>query len=194
MHEHHQHETGPASVEPEPERRPPSIYVASLSDYNNGRLHGVWIDATIPLGDMWAATHDMLAQSSVPGAEEIAVHDHTDFGPWQPGEYTALETVHRVAAGIVEHGPAFAAWADYIGASDDDLEERFEDAYRGEWSSVHEYAQELVNDLGVRIQVDPPAWAHYVSFDTAALARDLEYDLHVADSADGGVYIFDPGS
>lgn len=98
-----------------------------------------------------------------------------------------------VKPGIVEHGPAFAAWADYLGATDDDLEERFEEAYRGEWESVQAYAQELVDDLGVRIQVDPPSWGHYVSFDTEALARDLEYDLHVADTAHGGVYLFETG-
>lgn len=194
MHEHHQHETELARAESQPRQRPPSIYVASLSDYNDGRLHGVWIDATMPLDDIWAATNDMLAESPVAGAEEVAIHDHADFGAWQPGEYTPLETVQRVATGIVEHGPAFAAWADYVGASNDDLQERFDDAYRGEWGSVHEYAQEVVNDLGVRIQVDPPSWAHYVSFDTESLARDLEHDLHLADGADGGVYIFDPGT
>ena len=82
MHEHHQYETDPARPEAEPERRPPSIYVASLSDYNHGRLHGVWIDATMPLEDMWAATAHMLAQADNPGAEEIAIHDHADFGAW----------------------------------------------------------------------------------------------------------------
>ena len=40
--------------------------------------------------------------------------------------------------------------ASELGASDDDLEARFEDAYRVEWASVHDYAQELINDLGVR--------------------------------------------
>lgn len=41
----------------------PRIYVASLSDYNAGRLHGEWIDATQELDDIWAEIHAMLAKS-----------------------------------------------------------------------------------------------------------------------------------
>jgi hypothetical protein len=33
---------GPSSAK----KRGPRIYVASLSDYNAGRLHGVWLEAT----------------------------------------------------------------------------------------------------------------------------------------------------
>ena len=32
----------------------PRIYVASLSDYNAGRLHGVWIDAAEELDEIWS--------------------------------------------------------------------------------------------------------------------------------------------
>jgi len=30
------------------------IYVACLSTYNNGFLHGEWIDATLEIDDIWA--------------------------------------------------------------------------------------------------------------------------------------------
>lgn len=41
----------------------PRIYVASLSDYNAGTLHGEWIDATQELDDIWAEINAMLAAS-----------------------------------------------------------------------------------------------------------------------------------
>lgn len=31
----------------------PAIYVADLAAYNNGILHGVWIDATKDIADIW---------------------------------------------------------------------------------------------------------------------------------------------
>ena len=43
------HERMPTNEEPEAHeaspRDGPRIYVASLSDYNNGTLHGMWIEA-----------------------------------------------------------------------------------------------------------------------------------------------------
>lgn len=41
----------------------PKVYVASLSDYNAGRLHGVWIDANQDADDIQEAVKAMLAKS-----------------------------------------------------------------------------------------------------------------------------------
>lgn len=38
-----------------PQREQPRIYVASLSDYNSGNLHGRWIDAAQDAGDLHTA-------------------------------------------------------------------------------------------------------------------------------------------
>jgi len=46
--------------------------------------------------------------------------------------------------------------------------------------------------MGVRITVEPESWRSYVRFDTSALARDLEFELHVADDGEGGVHLFAP--
>ena len=41
----------------------PRIYVASLSDYNEGILHGAWIDADQELGALYEAVDAMLDSS-----------------------------------------------------------------------------------------------------------------------------------
>lgn len=46
------------------------IYVAGLSAYNAGHLHGVWIDATLKLDDTQAQVHSMRAASPVESSEE----------------------------------------------------------------------------------------------------------------------------
>ena len=54
----------------------PRIYVASLSDYNTGRLHGRWIDASQPADAIREEIALMLAESKEPIAKEWAIHDY----------------------------------------------------------------------------------------------------------------------
>lgn len=181
-------------VEHEPEQPTPRIYAASLSDYNNGRLHGRWIDATAEPGEIQAAIGAMLAESDQPDAEEWAIHDHEGFGQVHLSEYEPLERVAAIAAGIAEHGPAYAAWAARVGT--DHLDDSdFQDAYLGEWTSVEAYAEDIVADLGYHqiLEAMPPSMQPYLLLDTAALGRDLEYsgDIFTADTPNGGVWIFD---
>ncbi|MEM9520400.1 MAG: antirestriction protein ArdA [Actinomycetota bacterium] len=170
----------------------PRIYVASVADYNNGHLHGKWLDAAQPVEDLNDQVNAMLRTSTQPNAEEYAIHDHEGWHGWTPNEYTALGTIARAGAGLVEHGPAFGHWLHYTGEITDDATERFEGAYLGEWTSMLDYAEHLTEDIGVSIQVDPESWSHYVHFDHQTLARDLEVELHAADSRIGGIFLFDP--
>ena len=57
---------------------PPRIYVACLAAYNNGCLHGRWIDATTP-DEIRREVSAMLAASPEPGSEEHAIHDYEGF-------------------------------------------------------------------------------------------------------------------
>jgi len=58
----------------------PRIYVASLSDYNAGRLHGGWFDADREPEKLEKEIGFMLACSPELIAEEWAIHDHEGFG------------------------------------------------------------------------------------------------------------------
>ena len=60
-----EHEDGsPSAIEPtnpEVQREDgPRIYVASLSDYNDGRLHGAWIEADVAPEEIERSIHTML--------------------------------------------------------------------------------------------------------------------------------------
>lgn len=178
----------------------PRIYVASLSDYNNGILHGRWIDATEDVHDMHELIDEMLRSSPTTArygdkAEEWAIHDYEGFGPLRLGEYEALSTVARLAAGITEHGPAFAAWAEQVGTSEADQLDRFDELYRGEWDSADDYAEQLLDDMGATAAIDGlPEWLQcYVELDVAGFGRDLQLggDITVVDKPEGGVWIWD---
>src|SRR3954468_4463852 len=64
----------------------PRIWVASLSDYNSGTLHGAWIDAARDESELQADIETMLAASPLTAAtgepaEEWAIHDSDGFAP-----------------------------------------------------------------------------------------------------------------
>ncbi|MFH5227298.1 antirestriction protein ArdA [Antrihabitans spumae] len=173
----------------------PRIYVASLSDYNNGRLYGVWLDADREPEDVHADIRAMLAASPEQDAEEFAIHDFGGFGEARIYEYDSIELVTRIARGITEHGLAFAAWASAQEGNEAALDQ-FDDAYLGHYESMEAYAEQLIDDLGYQRLLDesvPESLRPYARIDTEALARDmhLEGDLHFIPADDGGVWLFD---
>ncbi|WP_255785635.1 antirestriction protein ArdA [Mycobacteroides abscessus] len=172
----------------------PAIYVASLADYNNGKLHGVWIDAAREPEAIYADINAMLARSSEENAEEFAIHDYNQFGTCSINEFDSIEKVSHIACGIKEHGEAFAAWAD-IYESDPECLDDFSDAYLGHHKSTQAFAEQMADDLGYTDELAklPESLRPYVHFDSAALARDMELagDIHVASNPFGGVWIFD---
>ncbi|MDV6291489.1 antirestriction protein ArdA [Rhodococcus aetherivorans] len=173
----------------------PRVYVASLADYNAGRLHGVWLDADRDPAELQADIQAMLAASPESGAEEYAIHDSDGFGDARLDEFDSLELVSRIAHGIAAHGLAFAAWAD-IQAGDETALDRFEEAYLGHYDSEQAYAEQLIDDLGYQQLLDhsvPASLRPYARIDTEALARDMQLDgdLHFYPADDGGVWIFD---
>jgi len=178
------------------ETHEPRIYVASLSDYNDGRLHGSWIDAAQEPDELDRAVGAMLSRSPISGAEEFAIHDYENFGPLRLSEYESLETVSRIATGIAEHGPPFAHFAALVDSNDVDELDGFEDAYLGHFVSVQDYAEYLLDDLGYEELIDRTVPEHirpYVHLDVEGFARDLELSGDVtASEGDGGVYVFDP--
>ena len=108
---------------------PPRIYVACLAAYNNGRLHGDWLDADQEPETLDEAVHEMLRRSPEPDAEEWAIHDHEGFTPYQLHEYERLADVSEIAQGIVEHGPVFAALLDHHDGELDDTRTAITEEY-----------------------------------------------------------------
>jgi len=55
------------------------IYVADLSAYNNGKLHGAWINTIDELDDIQDQINDMLRKSPEGFAEEYVIYDYEGF-------------------------------------------------------------------------------------------------------------------
>lgn len=170
------------------------IYVASLSDYNAGRLHGVWIDADQDVDDVWEAINKMLAASREPIAEEWAIHDYEGFGPYRLSEYESIAKVVLLAQAIAEEGEAVAAFVDNDSSPLDDatdvedLLDSFRDSYRGCFDSMKDYAYDFVENCGWGgMETIPEELENYIDWDQIAHElemdhwtwKDSNYDVHV---------------
>lgn len=179
-------------TEPKPA---PAIYVASLADYNNGRLHGRWLDAARDPEAIHADIAAMLRSSHQPDAEEWAIHDYEQFGSWKVNEYDDIEVVARIARGIAEHGYAYAAWADVFDGEPTSLNiETFREAYLGHYDSVTAYVEQLADELGYGQELDnlPEHLRQYTRIDYAAIARDMDSsgDIATVPNPSGGLWLF----
>lgn len=121
------------------------IYVADLGAYNNGILHGVWIDATDDLTDIRQQVSAMLAASPVEDAEEHAIHDYEGFGRYRLSEYEGLEAAHQVACFIAEYPDFGGELLNYF-CDLDEARRVAEEDYCGCHRSVADYAQELTEE------------------------------------------------
>jgi antirestriction protein len=177
----------------------PQIYVASLSDYNDGELHGAWIDLDgKDVDDIQEEITAMLEKSPFASsafarkhgmtAEEYAIHDHSGFGGLAVSEWTSVEELVSMAEMISEHGLAGAAFlqhADDYGWKNSEFSNR----YLSQWPSFADFAEELFDDTNHDALV-AAAKHSYLSVNYERFARDIAGDYATVGSADG-VYVFD---
>jgi len=190
-----------ATAEPSsmPSGHNPRVWVGSLADYNNGHLYGAWMDATLEPDELQAAVQFMLRNSDTPGAEEWSIMDHDDFGGYEVSEWSSFATVSCIAQGIAEHGEAYAAWVNYVGDTSGDLlePERFREHYLGEWDSLSDYVEDVLQETGFYGSLDevlerlPEDLQHYVTVDVEGIAEEWGQTLHVAEAPGGKVWVFD---
>ena len=185
------------------------IYVASLSDYNSGNLHGVWIDTEGKDADeLQADVSAMLRESrypnitvdcpecdgdgcaacndsgSIPSAEEYAIHDHEGFGRMVE-EYTSLSDVAELEETLSEcdEPDAFIAYSDHVGGA---TLSQFQDAYCGEWDSELAYAENLFDECYAHDI--PENLRFYIDYE--AFQRDLFINDCFSEESETGVYVF----
>ena len=102
-----------------------------------------------------------------------------------------------IAQGIAEHGPAFAHWAAVVDERTPEALNRFDEVYCGHFESLADYAECLLDDLGLTREIEdnlPDFLRPYVHIDIEAFARDMAMSQDILTSeGDSGVYVFEGG-
>lgn len=194
------------------------IYVASLSDYNAGDLHGVWIDIDQDAESIMEEIKTMLGNSRQPNAEEWAIHDHDLPGGLKLSEYESIERVAALGQALDQaaDAEAFAAWytitddAELADKDADDLLSSFQDEYMGSGDTFKDWiVSNDVDMLGLeqlKSFIAEAEGSHYFpgvsknpmsdlfekltyAIDWDQVARDNEADFTTA-RVNGTVYVF----
>lgn len=163
----------------------PKIYVACLAAYNNGKLHGVWIEANQPKEAIWDAIHAMLKNSPERDAEEWAIHDYEGFYDLRLSEWEGIERTAALAAFIEEHGELGAELVKHCGDLDE-AETAIEENYAGAYKTLADFAQELTEET----TAIPQNLAYYINYE--AMARDMELngDVFTIETGFEEVHVF----
>ncbi|RIJ28450.1 antirestriction protein ArdA [Henriciella mobilis] len=160
------------------------IYVACLAAYNNGILHGRWIDANQDAWAIWNEVSKMLKASPEADAEEWAIHDYEGFEGASISEWEGFERVSELAAFIAEHGALGGKLIEYFGSLKD-AEAALNDRYAGEYRSSADFAQDMT-EQGNTI---PDNLQYYIDWE--AMARDWEInDILTIETGFEAVHIF----
>lgn len=148
--------------------RPPRIYAACLAAYNNGHLHGCWIDADQSVRRILHSIKNMLANSPIPDAEEWAIHDFDNFHGVQLSEYQSLTSVSAIAAFLTEYGELGAKLLAYFPGDINAARAAFED-YAGCFPTLGHFAEDLTENTGPEI---PASLLYYI--DWQSMGKDME--------------------
>ncbi len=149
------------------------IYVACLASYNNGILHGAWIDANQDVGSIHDEIRAMLQASPMRGAEEYAIHDTQGFERVAISEYQSIETVVEIAGFISEHGMVGAKLMEHYN-NIEDAKTSMEGHYAGVYASLAEFAEEIT-EATTEI---PNSLSFYIDYER--MAHDLEINDIIA--------------
>lgn len=153
----------------------PRIYVASLSDYNAGRLHGCWIDCDQGYDGVMDEIKAMLAESKEYPAEEWAIHDYEYFGDVKLHEYADIQTVVDLAEFIEEHGELGAKLYTRCDKDLDQAKQMMEEGYIGEYNNIGDYAAQYTLDTNGKI---PDFIDYYVDYDS--MGEGMESDGEIS--------------
>ena len=158
------------------------IYVACLSSYNSGILHGAWIEPKADKDELEAQIAEMLKTSPSPDAEEYAIHDYDNFPDL--GEYPDLEKVIEVVEAIKLHGvTAVKGFIDHW--SLEDLA-HFDEAFQGTFDSFKEFAEDYAEDC---ILVDCPEHIkNYIDYEQ--IEQELSFSYMECEAENYKVHIF----
>lgn len=163
----------------------PKIYVACLAAYNNGILHGRWINADQDTDAIRDDIAEMLKASPIADAEEYAIHDFEDFAGIHVEEYTGIDQVAELARFAVEHGKLGAALFEHYGDLDA-AREALEDSYCGVFQTLADYMEELTSET----TAIPENLRTYIDWESMARDAELNGDLLAVRLAWDEVHVF----
>jgi antirestriction protein len=149
----------------------PKIYVADLEAYNNGRLSGVWLDLADynDADELMEAIQDFLKTS---GGEEYAIHDVEYIPNSMYSEYMGqkdFEELYEMIDLAKQNDLPLSVVQEVISQYDSSAVDEF----YGKYDDAEDFAQSLVDDLGIESFTDFEYYLYITDTDRRLLAQDM---------------------
>lgn len=169
----------------ETHRNTPSIYVACLSAYNNGYLHGSWVDVSEGADHVREQIQSILKNSPVAEeCEEWAIHDFENFGNYRVSEWHDLEELCEIAELIKESESLLPDEIVTSLINDYGIEgarEKIQNDYIGEFRSDLYFTYHYIDEIGLFNGASEEVTRY---FDYESYSRDIENNAGIV-SFDG---------
>ncbi|BDT94162.1 hypothetical protein IFM12275_41380 [Nocardia sputorum] len=182
--------------------RYPRIYVTAGLPLRAELTRGTWLEMARDPDYIYTELYTVLGEPYEHDADRFYIWDHQGFGAFDVStgaigldDVHSVELLSKVANGIVDHGPAFAAWAS---AHEDDPAQfdRFTAAYKGHYEDLAAYTRHVMAPLNLEdrlVGALPSGLEVFAFIDYDAMGQQLvrDTDLVVFPATGGGVWIFD---
>jgi antirestriction protein len=170
----------------------PRIYVADLEAYNNGRLVGEWLDLADykDADELMDAIQDVLKKS---GGEEYAIHDVEYVPSSMYSEYMSrndFQALYDVMETAKRNDLPLEVVQDIVGQYGEGGVEEFQ----GKYDNAEDFAQQLVDDIGIESFNDFQYYLDISETDRRLLSQEMA-DGYVDDirDEDGGNRLIEEG-
>ena len=168
------------------EKLEPRIYVACLAAYNNGWLHGAWIDVEDDADAVRDAINAMLKASPVSAAEEYAIHDHEGFGGVEIAEYAGVDKVVRIASFLRQRGSLGALVLEHFCGDLDAAAGALDEDYHGVFETLADCYQEMTEET----LIIPEALRLYIDWEAMGRDARLNGEVFTVETAHDEVHVF----
>lgn len=160
------------------------IYVADLAAYNNGKLRGVWIDATDNIENIYDQINKMLSKSPECFADEYAIHSYAGFGSYRLDEYQSIESVREMALFIQKYSNLGSELLNYFDL--EDAKKAIEENYAGRYQSLAEFTEELTENT---TQI-PEHLIYYIDYEHMGRDMEINGDIYTIETGFEEVHVF----
>ena len=174
----------------------PAIYVGTYRKYNEGSIAGKWIDLT-EFVDYEAFLTDCKTLHADEEDPEYMIQDFESFPEifysesGLPSE-AIFDNIRKYAEMDSDQQPAFEAWTEMTGAdevTDDDIFDKFEEAFTGVYDSPKEYAEQFIEETGGIPDDLPDIIKNNIDYEGIAEEFRISGDVWYA-KKDGKTYVF----
>ena len=149
----------------------PKIYVADLEAYNNGKLVGKWLDLSdySDADELEEAIQDLLTEW---GAEEYAIHDTENIPSSMYSEYMGARDFEELYT-MIDLANDKDLPLEVVQEIVSQFDESAVDEFYGKYDSAEDFAESLVDDLGIESFSNFESYLYVTDTDARLLAQEM---------------------